>query len=152
MVCFGIHRIYNFWNFLVISLIPLNPNLNTTSGWKSENAGKMKCNEKNGKEFIKCVEDNSYASMNMTSDAEHLYVDYYNAISQILQMEPGDISNDPRTTIHIAINDSLTYHIIVSDPKMQWTLYKSADTPQTYLDLFPSTPRSVGFYMKVSSG
>ena len=111
----------------------------------------MNCKEQNGKEFIKCVEDNSYASMNMTSDAEHLYVDYYNAISQILQVEPGDISNDPRTTIHIAINDSLIYHIIVSDPKMQWTLYES-DTPQIYLKLFPYAPRSVGFYMKVSSG
>ena len=151
MVCFGLHRIYNFWNFLVISLIPLNPNLNTTSGWKSENAGKMNCKEQNGKEFIKCVEDNSYASMNMTPDAEHLYVDYDNVISQILQMEPGDITNDPRTTIQIPINDSLTYHIIVSDPKMQWTLYES-DAPQIYLDLFPYTPRSVGFYMKVSSG
>ena len=107
---------------LVITLIPLNPN--TGLGWRSKKAGEMNCKGKNGKEFIKCVEDNSYASMNMTSDAEHLYVDYYNAISQILQMEPGDISNDPRTTIHIAINDSLTYHIIVSDPKMQWTLYE----------------------------
>ena len=134
---------------LVISLIPLNPN--TTTGWKSENAGEMNCKEKKGKEFIKCVEDNSYASMNMTSDVEQLYVDYNNVISQSLQMEPGDISNDPRTTISIPINHSLMYNIIVSDPKMQWTLYES-DTPQIYLDLFPYTPRSVGFYMKVSSG
>ena len=134
---------------LVISLIPLNPN--TASGWKSENAGEMNCKGKNGKEFIKCVEDNSYASMNMTSDVEQLYVDYNNVISQSLQMEPGDISNDPKTTISIPINHSLMYNIIVSDPKMQWTLYES-DTPQIYLDLFPYTPRSVGFYMKVSSG
>ena len=132
---------------LVITLIPLNPN--TGLGWRSKKAGEMNCKGKNGKEFIKCVEDNSYASMNMTSDFFNL--DY--VMSQSLQVKPGDISNDPRTTIHIAINDSLIYHIIVSDPKMQWTLYKSPHTPQIYLDQFPHTPpRSVGFYMKVSSG
>ena len=135
---------------LVISLIPLNPN--TTSGWKSENAGEMNCKEKKGKEFIKCVEDNSYSLMNMTPDEKHFYLDNIYVMSQSLQMEPGEISNDPRTTIPIAINDSLAYHITMSDPKVQWTLYES-DTPQIYLDLFPynpDNPHSIGFYMKVS--
>ena len=134
---------------LVITLIPLNPN--TGLGWRSKKAGEMNCKGKNGKEFIKCVEDNSYASMNMTSDEEQLYVDNIYVMSQSHQVEPGDITDDPRTTIQIPINDSLAYHIIVSDPKMQWTLYES-DTPQIYLKLFPYAPRSVGFYMKVSSG
>ena len=135
---------------LVISLIPLNPN--TSSGWKSENAGEVNCKEKNGEEFLECMEDNSYSSLTMTPDEEQLYVDNIYVMSQSLQMEPGEISNDPRTTIPIAINDSLAYHITMSDPKVQWTLYES-DTPQIYLDLFPynpDNPHSIGFYMKVS--
>ena len=137
---------------LVISLIPLNPI--SASGWKSENAGEMNCKEKNRKDFLECVEDNSYSSMNMTPDEKHFYVDNIYVMSQSLQMKPGEISNDPRTTIPIAINDSLAYHITVSDPKVQWTIYES-DTPQIYLDIFPhkpDNPHSIGFYMKVSSG
>ena len=107
---------------LVITLIPLNPN--TGLGWRSKKAGEMNCKGKNGKEFIKCVEDNSYASMNMTSDEEQLYVDDLFVMSQSLQVDPGEISDDPRTTIQIPINDSLMYHIVISDPKMQWTLYE----------------------------
>ena len=127
----------------------MNPD--TESGWKSNNAGEMKCNEKKGKEFIRCIEDNSYSSMNVTPDKEQLYVDNGYVISQSLQVEPGDITDHPTTTIRIAINDSLMYQIIVSDPKIQWTLYLS-DTPQVYLDLIPYSHRSVGFYMKISSG
>ena len=127
----------------------MNPD--TESGWKSNNAGEMKCNEKKGKEFIRCIEDNSYSSMNMIHVEKHLYVDNGYVMSQSLQMEPRDITDDPRTTIHIPINDSLKYQIIISDPKIQWTLYLS-DTPQVYLDLTPYSHRSVGFYMKISSG
>ena len=134
---------------LVITLIPLNPN--TGLGWRSKKAGEMNCKGKNGKEFIKCVEDNSYASMNMTSDEEQLYVDDLFVMSQSLQVDPGEISDDPRTTIQIPINDSLMYQIIISDPKIQWTLFLS-DTPQVYLDLVPYNHRSVGFYLKISSG
>ena len=135
----------------MISLIPQNPNTASgPSGWESENAGEMNCKEKNGKEFIKCMGDNSYALMNMTSDEEQLYVDNIYVMSKSLQMKPGDLTNDPTTTIRIAINDSLMYHIIISDPKVQWTLYES-DTPQIYLDLLrlPYYPHSVGFYIKV---
>ena len=131
---------------LVITLIPLNPN--TGLGWRSKKAGEMNCKGKNGKEFIKCVEDNSYASMNMTSDEEQLYVDDLFVMSQSLQVDPGEISDDPRTTIQIPINDSLMYHIVISDPKMQWTLYESVDIPQIYLYL-RNTHRSGAFYMQV---
>ena len=68
-------------------------------------------------------------------------------------MKPGDITNDPKNTISIPIDDSLIYQIIISDSKVQWTLYES-DTPQIYLDQNPYSqgaynPHSVGFYMKV---
>ena len=89
----------------------------------------------------------------MTPDEKHFYVDNINVMSKSLKMDPRDITDDPRTTIQIPIVDSLMYLIIISDPKLQWTLYES-DTPQIYLDLIPYSqgaynPHSVGFYMKV---
>ena len=140
--------------FVVISLIPQNPV--SVTGWKGNkaNAGKENCKNKNGKEFIQCIEENSYLSMNISSEVamstKHFYLDNICVMAQSLQVKTGVITDDPRNTIQIPINGTLFYHIIMTDPKMLWTPSQS-NNPQVYQIYYQidNISRSVGINMKV---
>ena len=136
--------------FVVIYLIPQNPV--SATGWKGDeaNAGEKNCKNENGKEFIQCIEDNSYLSINISFEVamstKHFYMDNIYVMAQSLKVKTGDITDDSRNTIQIPINGTLFYHIIMTDPKMLWTPSQS-NNPQVYYNYL--IDKSVGIFMKV---
>ena len=92
-------------------------------------------------------------SMNMSSDvstsAKYFYVDNIYVMSQNLELKTGVLTNNPASTLHIPLNSSLYYHIMIMDPKMQWSLYEIPDGHQIYLTFDNILNVSIGVYMKV---
>ena len=93
--------------------------------------------------------------MNTSSDvatsAKYFYVDNIYVISQNLELKTGVLTNNPASTLHIPLNSSLYYHIMIMDPKMQWSLYEIPDGHQIYLTFNDTSDVSIGLYMKVET-
>ena len=123
----------------MITLAALNPS--SAAGWKSNN-----CITESKDELFDCMEENAYfihdiliskenhkfqpvykkdkivglfaAATNQSVEIQTYYVANSNGLVHILQAKPGVITKNSPTTINIYLNSSVSYFIVINDPKV----------------------------------
>ena len=116
---------------VAITILPQNPKTEYGSGWKVEEG----CEELSGKEYIQCIEGIAYTKEDILTHFLHeefkantFFIGWMEGLAQSLDVEDGKISNDFYETMEVSLNNSLSYQIIIMDPKIQIF----SEIPQTY--------------------
>ena len=111
--------------------MPQNPKTEYGIGWKVEEG----CEELSGREYIECIEEIAYNTQDIFTDfayeglkANTFFVGWMEGLAQSLNVEDGKISNDFYKTMAISLNNSLSFQIVIMDPKIQIF----SEIPQTY--------------------
>ena len=104
--------------------MPLNPKISWESGWKVEEH----C-PGSGSQYIQCMNDIGYSQDDMITDITNLsndsiilrtiYVGWNAGLAQFLCLDVGMITNSVYSTMSISLNNSLSYQILIMDPKIQ---------------------------------
>ena len=111
--------------------MPQNPKTEYGLGWKVEEG----CEEFSGGEYIQCIEEIAFTKEDIFTDFEYeglkantFFVGWMEGLAQSLDIDDGNITNDFYSTMAVSLNNSLSYQIIVMDPKIQIF----SEVPQTY--------------------
>ena len=111
--------------------MPQNPKTEYGIGWKVEDG----CEELSGEEYIQCIEEIAYTKEDIFTDfafeglnANTFFVGWMEGLVQSLNVDKGMISHELYSTMAISFNNSLSYQIVIMDPKIQIF----SEIPQTY--------------------
>ena len=116
---------------IAITIVPQNPKTEYGLGWKVEEG----CEDSSEEEYIQCIEEIAYTKEDIFTDfaneelkANTFFVGWMEGLSQSLDVDKGKISNNFYLTMAISLNNSLSYQIVIMDPKIQIF----SEIPQTY--------------------
>ena len=116
---------------IAITIVPQNPKTEYGLGWKVEEG----CEELSGGEYIQCIEEIAYNKEDIFTDFAYeelrvntFFVGWMEGLAQSLDIEKGKITNNFYETMAVSLNNSLSYQIIIMDPKIQIF----SEIPQTY--------------------
>ena len=136
------------------------------------------CKDKSEDKLIKCVEENAYmanyilvsdsyrfkplykdnkidklfaADSNQSVDVQIHYFDNSNGIAHVLYPEPGVISSNLiNSSFSLTLNNTFTYDIMISDPKLTINTLWHGSFPITIIPLEKGTGLQI-FFLKVCS-
>ena len=125
------------------------------------------CKVKSGDKLIKCVEENAYmandilvsdvytrfkpiykngkidqlfaADSNQSVDVQVHYLENVNGLTHVLYPEPGVISKLIVSSLHLTLNNTFSYYIIIGDPKLMFTTSRPGSIPTTFMPLDKGT-------------
>ena len=90
-------------------------------GWKAKEG----CAELSGEEYIQCIEAIAFTKEDIFTNfayeelkANTYFVGWFEAFGQFLEIDNGYITNDFYSTMAVSLNNSLSYQILIMDPKI----------------------------------
>ena len=149
-----------------ITIFPMNPltgwgcktcevsvDLNAQGLYSSVNS--MICMNASGFDFIKCVEEEVYYNdviINSTDptsfNATPFYTsDFMGYVLHSIDVKPGYMTHNLRSTLFIELNQNLSYHIVFTDPKLKFLTATPDTFPRPFLTI--EKPGQVQAYIKV---
>ena len=120
------------------------------------------CKDMFGDKLIKCVEENTFMANDIlvsdsyrfkplykdskidelfdadsiqSVDVQVHYLDNSNRMAHVLYPEPGVISQRIFSSFHLTLNNTFTYDILISDPKLMFTTTRHGSFPTTLIPL-----------------
>ena len=129
----------------------------TDFGWKFKNPlnpHDNECKLLNGIHFVKCIDEHSYSTKEIFNARGYSFIqqpfftNVYSGLNHPLYPERGMISNR-RSTLAISFNPNLTFSVVVTDPKLEFTS-TNPDTFPKSLVLLAKNSGSVNLYLKVN--
>ena len=107
-------------------------------------------------DYIKCIEDEAFSVEEVFPfkyklfNATPFYSDLRNGIAQSVKINPGAISTSAAQTINMKLNPNMSYIIMLTDPKMQFTSYNPEVIPRIVLT-YAENVGIVSLYLKVKA-
>ena len=131
--------------------MPQNPKTEYGIGWKVEDGG---CGKLSREEFIQCIEKIAFTAEDIFKDfsyeelkANNYFVGWMEGFAQIIHK--GHITNNIYTTMAISLNNSLSYQIVIMDPKIQIFGEIPQTFPNTRISLMNEYVGALQIYLKV---
>ena len=108
-------------------------------------------------DYIKCMENETFSVEEVFPfnykdfNSTPFYADLRSGIAQSVKINPGAISTSAAQTqtLNMKLNPNMSYIIILTDPKMQFTSYNPEVIPRILLK-YPENVGVVTLYLKVN--
>ena len=135
-----------------MTIWPSNPNVEFKEiGWKHF-LGSSMC-KGSGVKFTKCHERNTYSENDIFNESNHsfkvnnFYVDKWVGLAQSIELERGMITHKFTKSMSLNLNNTLKYHIWISDPNIQVFSQIPETFPRSRIDLYQNKTTTV--FLKV---
>ena len=121
-------------------------------GWKAKEG----CAELSGEEYIQCIEAIAFTKEDIFTNfayeelkANTYFVGWFEAFGQFLEIDNGYITNDFYSTMAVSLNNSLSYQILIMDPKIKIFSNIPQAFPITRIALMNEYVCALQVYLKV---